>query len=207
MNAHASQRPLPLRSGARLLTVLAAALLVLAAGCGQFNDDPNPAGLSVAYTFSGGAVTADSDPLTAETQGVTVNGGDVVETLVIGAIVITHRSSPYQPGDDPTDAEREALEKDAEQSLQFLEIVDLPTPGNVVEFTIPPDSAGPWQLVGVGMRRNIDTLDEVTDSDPIYYGFIGRFLNGTVLPGDLLPDVLTLEPACTLEPSLNGCGP
>ncbi len=132
-------------------------------------------------------------------------------TIIIGAIVITHEKvvgegiQPYTSTDISSidDRQRDLLEADAEQSVNFLEIVQLPTADDVVSFPIPPGNAGKWQLFGVGMRHRIENLGEIQDDSPIYYGFIGEFLNNKVSPGDTIGATLTLKPACntTYQPS------
>ena len=174
--------------------LIAAALLALTAGCGQFNDDPFNGGFIVRLGFDESAqqsATAGAGAVTP--QGVTAPAGSGIVTLVVGPIVITHVKSTSVGGGIEAyvfadivlinDTDRENLEQDALQSVQFLEIVQLPHPSDTVEFEIPPDNAGPWQLIAVGLQVRRETLEAITDTDPIWYGFTPEFLNDNVRRG------------------------
>lgn len=216
MKPHAA-RPHSLRRGMLLVALGAAALLVLAGGCGDLNDNPNPAGLSVMYQFGGSSVlsaSADRSQPAAVSPAVASPSGysPQVQSLVVGAIVITHPSGSgpngaFTSADVGTLSETESnyLEDDATQSVQFLSIVQLPTASNTVEFRIPPPAAGSWQLIAVGTRNRLETLDDIADNSPIWYGFIGEFLNGKVLPGGTVEDPLVLEPACDVIDPVTPC--
>ena len=206
-----------------LLPLAVAALFLVLGGCGGLNDDPAGGGLTVRFGFadSGGGssseASAQSSPDTAEPQAITSDPAyEEVLSVVIGAIVITHEKDvgggiqPYIADDintapGITDRQRELLESDLEQSIVFMEIIQLPHPDDNVEFPIPPDNAGKWQLLAVGMRHRIEALSEIQSDSPIFYGFIGEFLNGQVAPGEEISKTLTLDPACgsTFQPT--GC--
>lgn len=192
-----------------LLLLASAAFVVVAGGCGDLNDNPNNSslGVTVAFNDNGSASASGSEPNQQSPQAITSPAGEQVLTLVVGAIVITHEKVPgggivpYTFADINTlnETQRELLEKDAEQSVVFLEIVQLPTASNFVEFDIPPDNAGKWQLIAVGMRHRIEALDEILDNSPIYYGFIDTFLNNLVTPGTAVTQTLLLDPGCGLQ--------
>ena len=204
-----------------LLLLAVPALLLVLGGCGGLNDDPADGGLSVRFGFSdsGGASSAEASPataepqVTAEPQAIVSPKGDVL-TVVIGAIVITQEKNPgngieaYTTADVATgieETQREALESDLEQSITFLEIVQLPTSEDTVSFPIPPDNAGKWQLLAVGMRHRIEALDEIENNSPIYYGFIGQFLNGQVTAGQEVSQSLQLIAACGIDDPIVPC--
>ena len=196
--------------GKILLLVLGSALLLVLGGCGGLNDDPARGGLSVRFGFadSGGASSAEASSATAEPNISSPTAPDEeVLSIVIGAIVITHIKdgasviTPYDSFDiaNLSERERELLESDLTQSLEFLEIVQLPTAEDTVGFKIPLDNSGQWQLLAVGMRHRIETLAQIEDNSPIYYGFIGEFLNGQVTVGETIPQTLTLIAACAID--------
>ena len=203
-----------------LLLLAVSALLFVLGGCGGLNDDPADGGLTVRFGFSdsGGASSAEASSATvepqatAQPQAIVSPKGDVL-TVVIGAIVITHIKdiasviTAYNALDIATisERERELLESDLEQSVVYLEIVQLPTAEDTVSFPIPPDNAGEWQLLAVGMRHRIEALDEIENNSPIYYGFIGEFLNGQVSPGQELSQTLTLTAACGIADPIVPC--
>ena len=188
----------------------AAMVLALAAGCGDLNDEPSQGGMRVTVGFSDttSSSTAESGSQTTSSSPQAITSptvGTPVLSLIVGAIVIRHEKNvgsgiqPYTTGDatNLTIRQRDLLEAEAEQSVEFIELVQLPHPTDFVEFTLPPTNAGPWQLVGVGLQHSIKTLDQIQGDSPIYYGFIGQFLNGQIVPGQ--PTfTLSLEPACLL---------
>ena len=203
-----------------LLPLAVAALFLVLGGCGGLNDDPAGGGLSVRFGFadsndgSSTEASAQSSPDTAEPMLSSPAGTEVL-SIVIGAIVITHEKDvgngiqPYVLGDidGMTTRQRDLLEADLEQSIVFMEIIQLPTTEDSVEFPIPPDNAGKWQLLAVGMRHHIEALSEIQSDSPIYYGFIGQFLNGLVSPGEEISELLTLTAACNTQnaPSPPAC--
>ncbi len=214
MRPYTVSRALALRHGT-LGVVLLAGLLLALGGCGEFNDDPTDGGLAVRFAFADGAqsTTAGDDGL-AGVEGIEFTGqGEEVVTVVVGPIVITHEKvigggiQPYETADEVTDRQRDLLQDDAEESVQFLRIVQLPTSSDTVEFTIPPGNAGPWQLIAVGLRNRRTVLGDITSDDPIWYGFIGEFLEGKVLPNQTLDTPIILEPGCNLPnpPANAGC--
>jgi len=190
------------------LVLLAVASLLLA-GCGDLNDSPYEGGLTVHVDFANVPQEASSDG-GPEAQAISFTGtGEPVLSVVLGAIVITHTATPYNNTniDSIEDAQRELLEQDAEQSVQFLEIIQLPHPEDSVSFPIPPSNAGPWQLVAIGLRHRITSLAEIQNNSPIYYGFIGQFLNDIVVPGQVLEQTLTMCPAMFIDEAPTGATP
>lgn len=199
-----------------LLLLSVAALLLVLGGCGGLNDNPAGGGLSVRYRFSdsGDDSTAKASSATAEPQAITSDPlYEDVLSLVIGAIVITHEKvvgngiEAYNALDIPniTDRQKDLLESDLEQSIVFMEIIQIPSPSDSAEFPIPPDNAGQWQLLAVGMRHHIEALSEIQSDSPIFYGFIDEFLNGKVTPGEEISQVLNLDPACGSTNQPTGC--
>ena len=196
-----------------LLLLAVSALLLVLGGCGGLNDDPAGGGLTVRYGFSdsGDGSSAQASSATIEPLTLTLPPGDEeVLSIVIGAIVITHikdgasEITPYDLSDVSltdgiSERERILLEADLEQSIVFMEIIQLPTAEDTVSFPIPPDNAGDWQLLAIGLRHRIEALSDIKSNSPIYYGFIGKFLNGKVTPGEKISDDLKLEPGCALS--------
>lgn len=202
MKPQAADRPQPRLRGVALVGLCAAALLVLAGGCGEFNDNPFPGGLTVGLGFAEGGSGTSSTSSTDGTSGTQVvtpppNCEDV-KTVVVGAIVIRHSRDfsgvikPYRDEADVNDANEDLLQADAEQSAEFLRITQAPIP-DAVEFTIPPNGAGPWQLVAVGLRNRREAIADIVDTDITWYGFVGEFLNGKVLPGETIGTELVMQ--------------
>ena len=191
-----------------LLLLAVSALLLVLGGCGGLNDDPAGGGLTVRYGFSDSGDGSSSQASSATLEPLTLilpPEDEEVLTIVIGAIVITHEKvsgngiEAYTIDDVAAgigESQEELLKSDLEQSIVFMEIVQLPTDDDFVEFRIPPDNAGQWQLLAVGMRHRIEALSDIQSDSPIYYGFIDEFFNGKVTPGQKLSEVLTLIPTC-----------
>lgn len=165
--------------------------------CG--NDDPYPSA-----SFSTDLRELQQQMGVASAGGLTAitspSLGPTVETLIVGPIIITHRNTPYTGAGDVTQTAWDLIQDDAISSSRFLEVVSLPSNGNTISFRIPHDSSGNWQLAAVGLKYKMDRLSDIAGlySDaPIWFGFIGTFLNGKVSPGDTL--TLTMEPVCDVS--------
>ncbi|HKI99127.1 MAG TPA: hypothetical protein VKB51_11685 [bacterium] len=195
----------PRHAGTLLVALLAAAVLLLA-GCGQ---DPSGGGVSVNVQFSGSSAPAGTSstmattPLTDPYPGTSAS----VQMIALGAIVISVPAGTGPGGafisadanNGTIDATvQQQLQDDAEQSVQFITLVTLPNDSDVVHFVIPPDGAGNWQLVAIGLNRHVDDLASIQSTDPNWFGFIGQFLNGVVEPGGSA-GTLTLMPWCAAQ--------
>lgn len=193
--------------------------LTLLAGCGQLNDDPAQ-GVTVQMALDTPATaTSAAQPMVAgPPASCTTTECQEVKTIVLGAVVITHRDTPYTSEDEVTNAAEDAIEDDLINSVVYFDVVQVDGVNEPVSFLIPPDTAGNWLLIAVGLRDRVTTLGEVDDlppGSPIYFGFtfggpdgvprtgdIGggavpgaTFLNGLVEPGDTL--TMRLQPACS----------
>lgn len=199
------------RWGTGLAALLAGTALVLLAACGQFNDEP--AGrVTAKLSFPGtvGAAATASTPLLAgpDATCTTVECTEV-KTVVVGAVVITHRLEPYTDADQVDDVNEDEIEDDILNAVVYFEIVPVNGVDEPVSFLIPPDAAGPWMLIGVGLRYSISTLGELQDlpdDAPIWFGFTyggtpsaPQFLNDIVKDGDVLE--MIMQPACTYLPN------
>lgn len=202
----------PMRSVRTGLTLAAVAALavVAAGGCGELSNDSSPRNITVIVGFGDGG----GNPLLGDALVQPPGSGETIESIAVGAIVITVRETPYDSADDVDEAASERLVDDAIQSAAFITIEDLPFAGDTISFLIPPDTAGNWQLVAVGSRIDIDVLDDFQGEDelgrsaPIWYGFTPGpdFQNEQIEPGDTI--TLTIEPGCELaEPPTGGVCP
>jgi hypothetical protein len=188
-----------------MLALLSGALLFGLGACGQLNDHPAE-GISAQVIFPSAAAASSG----ATPQAITIpdtNPALSIESVVVGAIVLTFVDKPFTSADDiNTDARKKGIQDDAIQSAKYFTVITNPTTEKTVSFLIPPDGAGNWVLIGIGLRDKIKNLNDISDLDddaPIYYGFAydnsdpadPKFLNDTVKPGDTL--VLKLTPACS----------
>ena len=174
------------------LALLAGMIAFSVVSCGELNDNPAPDGI-IARVILPGSDSAGAKGITSPTNS------EPIISMVVGALVITYRDTPVSDVGNIDDEEQQNLEDDALQSAKYLEVFDLPTADDVVSFRIPPEEAGNWQLIGVGVRVDIDTLADLGDEDDpaIWYGFSTTFLNDQVEPGDTVD--LVLEPACSID--------
>lgn len=189
----------------RFLALAAMALMLSAlAGCG--NDNP---------ADSGGAMTVD---IRGITQQVGAGGGfstmdtgvedspaeTKVESLVIGAVVITFTNTPLTSDTQITDDIENKLADDIINSINYFTIVDLPTSKDFVEFKVPPPGAGKWQVAAVGTRKKIVTFQDLDDDNVgIYYGFTPQFFTTSGSSG---PDVtIEMKRACFIDDPPKGC--
>lgn len=189
----------------RFLAVAAAALLLGAlAGCG--NDNP---------ADSGGTMSVDLRPLVSQMNGgggftTMATGVDdspattKVESLIIGAVVITFTNTPLTSDTQITDDTENQLADDIINSINYFSIVDLPTSADFVEFKVPPPGAGKWQVAAVGTRRKIVTFQDLDDENVgIYYGFTPQFYTTSGSSG---PDVtIEMKRACFIDDPPKGC--
>ncbi len=92
MIRNAGARRSGFRTGSFCAGLIAAALLALTAGCGEFNDDPLGGSIIVRPKFDGSAQQSATASTGASTsQSITFTGaGEDVLTLIVGPIVITH---------------------------------------------------------------------------------------------------------------------
>jgi hypothetical protein len=201
MYPKAADRPSPLRVGWLVVALGAAAVLVLG-GCGQFNDNP-VSGVALRYSFDAGGGAS-----TAGTSGRMYTWppelGEPIETLIIGAVIITFQDSPLTAVGEVTGANQELLMDDAVRSLNYLDMVQLsslPESDPIASFQIPAANVGNWQLAAVGLRNRRERPEDILDSDAIWYGFIGTFLNqtGGLAPGQLVDTPLVLNPWCAVN--------
>jgi hypothetical protein len=165
------------------------------------NDDSAPT-MEVSVAFGGGGglkngLTGPSEP-----------GDEPVVSLVVGAVVITLPGAPVKNSQVATlsEEQKDHLADDAIQSAAYLTIVDVPNSDDSISFLIPPATSGNWQLIGVGSRNHIDTLQDFDDKkdSAIWYGFTDDFQNNIVKPGD--STTLDLVAGCALDkPPVGPC--
>lgn len=200
--------------GTLLAGLLAVALAVLLGGCGQFNDNPASTNLSATVSFAGANQTTAASSSGCATDTLcspdTADGGPV-KMIIIGPIVIAagHNKGSGTDGawtsadiDNISETDRQNLIDDAKQSAQYVSLITLPNP-DTVQFVIPPDGAGNWQLVAVGLNAYEPDLASVQQTEISWFGFIDHFLNGEIQPGGTLSETLTLQPYCVPNGPIN----
>jgi hypothetical protein len=166
-------------------------LFSLLPGCGEFNDNPRETEMKLTVDISelkkqfGYSSDSDNgDSLGKEFRGISGPGDSeatsAVESLVIGAIVITARDTPYTTDEVLTDKDMEDIEDDVLNSAAYIDFVNLrTTEDDTVEFTVPPPGAGNWQVAAIGVDFKMEALIDLDrdehDDAVMYYGFTPRF--------------------------------
>lgn len=189
--------------------LVAVAVLVTALGfsaCQALNDQPGKVGKA----------KVNIEDLQRQMGQPGVNGtrlnspgnsdaSELVETLLVGAVVVHGRDTPYSNDEAITSDVEDALKEDVQNSANFFAIIDLPTTAETVEFELPPPTAGQWQVMAGGLRVDIDLLGELEGNDDafIYYGFSEDFLT----QGDAEDNVVVVEMkrACLSSAPAKGC--
>lgn len=161
-------------------------ILLLVGGCSEWNNNPAETGklllnlLSIQHQL--GIVTQVNRP---NEKSVTVpqdtSSTSEVKALVVGALRVTSRDTPYSKDLAMTDAVEEGLKTDLQNSVDYFKIVKLPTADESVVLKLPPSTAGNWQPIAVGLRTVPAVLANLSDTEhkgsDIYYGFSSKFHN------------------------------
>jgi len=163
-------------------------LFTLVPGCGEFNDNPRETKMKLTVDISElkkqfGYSSDNKGSLDKAVRGIDdleeTPATSPVKALVIGAIVITTRDTPYTTDIALTDDEMEDVKDDVLNSAAYIDFVNLPTSEDTIKFSVPPPSAANWQVVAVGVNFKMDyleDLDETEHDDAImYYGFTPIF--------------------------------
>jgi hypothetical protein len=121
-------------------------------------------------------------------QSISGSGG--AKTLVIGAIVVS-RSTPYTTG-ELSSFEEDELVEDLVNSINYITLVELPVAKDYVEFQIPPNTAGYWQVVVVAVNFDVNTLGDLDDyesdgGDITHTGFTPQFYTSGNVGSGVIP--------------------
>lgn len=126
-------------------------------------------------------------------QSITGSGG--AKALVIGAIVVT-RNTPYTSGEVLTQAQEDALVEDLANSINYITLVNLPVSKDYIEFLIPPDTAGHWQVVVVAVNFAVDNLGDLADYESkgeiTHTGFTPNFYTSGNVGSGVIPITMQL---------------
>lgn len=196
-------------------------LFTLLPGCGEFNDNPRETKMKLTVDISElkkqFGYSSDSDnedslektvrsiPELPETEATSA-----VKSLVIGAIVITARDTPYTTDEALTDDDMEDIEDDVLNSAAYIDFVNLPTSDDTIEFLVPPPSAGNWQVAAIGVNFKMEYLDELDETEHddavMYYGFTPVFYKYDDIEEDTVFSI-TMKRNCLANEEIhpNGC--
>ncbi len=200
-------------------------LFTLVPGCGEFNDNPRETKMKLTVDISelkkqfGYSSDSDNeDSLGKEFREISGPGDSdatsAVESLVIGAVVITRKDedgNPYAYNTDEalTDEDMEDIEDDVLNSAAYIDFVNLPTTENTIEFLVPPPSAENWQVAAIGVDFKMDYLGQLDETDHddaiMYYGFTSIPYHYDDIKEDTPPISLTMKRACLANETVLGC--
>ncbi len=106
-----------------------------------------------------------------------------------------------------TDDEVDVVVGQLRNSTDFIGLIHLPTEENYIEFNVPPQSSGNWQVTAVGLRTQPDKLSELSNEEHgeslIYFGFIEKFETRDSVKSR--PIGITLYRACQIEAASSDC--
>jgi hypothetical protein len=180
-------------------------------GCGEFNDNPRETKMKLTVDISelkkqfGYSSDSDNeDSLEKTVRSISelpeTEATSAVKSLVIGAIVITARDTPYTMDEALTDDDMEDIEDDVLNSAAYIDFVNLPTSDDTIEFLVPPPSAGNWQVAAIGVDFEMDYLEQLDETDHddavMYYGFTPIFYKYDDIKEDMPPISLTMKRNC-----------
>jgi len=198
--------------------IAACCLLVLVAGCKDLNDNPPPeqeSQLKIDIASIQEQITAsDMTQEESTTGGVvkSVSSSDTVvsstaRTLLVGAIVVTRRSTPYPEDTTPTTSITRFFGGDLTDSGDFLELIDLPVSQQYIEFKVPPASAGNWQVFAIAFSTQPELISDLSASEhknsAIYYGTHEEFLSADDMGTTAIP--VKMGRVCLLGTPPKGC--
>ncbi len=197
--------------------VFTAGLIVL--GCKQFNDDPAERSDTITvdvqkiqnqlgYTKAD-AVKSQNSGSSNISPPTDTDASNAVRSILIGAMVVTSRSTPYTSTTALTEAEVENMEDDLLNSVNYFKMINLPTTSTYLTFDVPPETAGNWQVVAVGLDFDISVFDDLSkeehDGAVIYAGFVERFFTRNDVGDGVLGDDLLMKRACLNSETVKGC--
>ncbi|MCP4756584.1 MAG: hypothetical protein GY866_37455 [Proteobacteria bacterium] len=201
-------------------------LLVFLFGCKQFNDDP--AENNGKFTLNIGSIkrqlgyrTSSSEATTSPAESMyrpgDTNATEQVKALILGAMVVAKRDTPYSTDEAITDKVGDDISADIQKSILFLKVVHLeedPKYPNLylgdedsIVFDIPLGDTDKWQIVAVGFRTKpvipMDATEKEHEDGPIYYGFSDDFIDSKTAEETTIN--LRVKRACWVDVPPKGC--
>ena len=184
---------------------------VLLFGCKDINEAPKEsesstfrmelAGLQQQLGYN--AVQSKSIQAAADNSDITGS----IKSVVIGAMVVTKRATPYTPDLALATSMRNDIKEDIINSASYFEVVHFPTTAEYVEFKVPPAGAGDWQIVAIASSKEYAHVGELDEADMInsilYYGFNGQFYKAEDIGND--PVDIIMKRACLIDNPPIGC--
>lgn len=189
--------------GMALVTLVALGML----GCKAYNDNPMPKSvqmdLGTLQSQMGFYLGPDGNITTSPSNATTE-----VKSLVFGAMVVRSRDTAYSPDEPLTQELKDEIQTDILNSVTYFQLVNLPIQEDSISMQLPPESAGAWQLVAVGLTTqpaSVSELNAEQHTDAVaYYGFGSDLLLTADVEEGITFD-MTMKRACYLTVKPNGC--
>lgn len=193
-------------------------LIALTAGCKDLNDNPPPereptARINVAdlqSQLSAGAGLHETDATEFGDRSVTSSDSDVsseAKTILVGAIVVTKRGTPYPDDVTPTGSIPKFFGNDLYDSGEYLQLIDLPVTETYIEFKVPPPSAGNWQVIAVAFSTQPELVSDLTETEhknsAIYFGVNENFFTADDIGTTPVP--IKMRRVCLSGNAPKGC--
>lgn len=114
-----------------------------------------------------------------------------VRGLLIGAIVVTARDTPYTSDIEMTQAVEDELVDQLVNSINYITIANLPVSEDYIEFLVPPDTAAKWQVVVVATDFVVNTLSDLDGYEDdghelTHKGFTPRFYSSDTVEDSVI---------------------
>ncbi len=146
------------------LLALSAIFALVSIGCKEMSNEADG---SKTLTIDLANIKEQLEPVGPAPSLLGASSGSItsstVKSLVLGAIVVTSRSDPYLSTTKVTEKIEEDLKQEAINSVNYLSVVDLPINEDYIEFLVPPQTAGKWQVAVVSFDFNLDVLADWED--------------------------------------------
>jgi len=196
--------------------IILACLAVLAGnGCKDLNDNPPPIQeetarinieeLQLQMNANPGAREEGADrSVTITNTGVS----SAARKLLVGAFLRTGSSTPVPSDYEITGSVTTFIGDSLTDSADFLQLIDLPTASSYIEFKVPPQSAGNWQVGAIAFSTQPETINDISASEhkfsAVSAGFNASFFAAEDIGNTPIP--VKIKRVCLMSSSPpNGC--
>jgi hypothetical protein len=197
---------------------LCSLLILITVGCKNLNDNPPPLSENkiridvgeIQRQISASAGVHEENrqeaPQYTLTSSETVVSSEA-KTLLIGAVVVTSRSIPYPSGAAVTTSIPEFFGNDLIDSGDFIQLINLPVTETYVEFKVPPQSAGNWQVFAVAFSTQPELVSDLSAEEhkksAIYFGVKDQFFTAESIGNTPVP--VRMQRICLQGTPPKGC--
>jgi hypothetical protein len=193
-------------------------LLFIVAGCKDLNDNPPPVAADtmridvaeIQRQITVGAGGSQENQNEDRRFALTSSDTDVsseAKTLLIGAIVVTSRSTPYSSSTSITTSIPSFFGNDLTDSGDFIQLINLPVSETYVEFKVPPPSAGNWQVFAVAFSTQPELVSDLSTEEhknsAIYFGVKEQFFKAEDMGNTPVP--VRMQRVCLQGTPPKGC--